>query len=275
MAIPYTYHSKLVMRTPQNPLQTSIGAEDDFLQGLLKDNNFLEALFLASPVLHDELVKYGQGAMSDTKGIKKLIFSLAKYHLRMSSRCTPFGLFSGCAVTRWDDNETSVIIDTVNKLDRHTRFDMHYLCALAQHIAALPFIKNKLLYYPNTAFYKIAEEIRYVEYHYKNGRRKHIISAVLASDYTLDILQAAANGITVQDMINRLIGDEVTIEEAAEFIDEIIAAQLLVSEMEPSVTGSEFLYQIISSLKKINTNSEAAINEITGMLQQINALIKA
>jgi lantibiotic biosynthesis protein len=275
MAIPYTYHSKLVMRTPQNPLQTSIGAEDNFLQSLLKDNNFLEALFLASPVLHDELVKYGQGAMSDTKGIKKLIFSLAKYHLRMSSRCTPFGLFSGCAVTRWDDNETSVIIDTVNKLDRHTRFDMHYLCALAQHIAALPFIKNKLLYYPNTAFYKMAEEIRYVEYHYKNGRRKHIISAVLASDYTLDILQAAANGITVQDMINRLIGDEVTIEEAAEFIDEIIAAQLLVSEMEPSVTGSEFLYQIISSLKKINTNSETAINEITGMLQQINALIKA
>ncbi|MGG9963924.1 lantibiotic dehydratase [Ferruginibacter sp. SUN106] len=274
MPIPYTYHPKLVMRTPQNSLRTSVGTENDFLQQLLKDKNFLEALFLASPVLHEELLKYAQGAMSDTKGIKKLIFSLAKYHLRMSSRCTPFGLFSGCAVTAWDDNETSIIIDTENKLDRHTRFDMHYLCALAQHIAALPFIKSKLLYYPNSAFYKMAEEIRYVEYHYRNGRRKHIISAVLASDYTLDILQAAADGITVQNMINRLVGEDITQEEAAEFIDEIIAAQLVVSEMEPSVTGSEFLYQIISVLKKINTASETAINEITGMLEQINALIK-
>jgi lantibiotic biosynthesis protein len=273
MQIPYTYHQKLVMRSPQNPLHISIGAENDFLQGLLKDKNFLEALFLASPVLHEELLKYGKGNMADTKGIKKLIFSLAKYHLRMCSRCTPFGLFSGCSVVQWDNAETSIIIDIDKKLDRHTRFDMHYLCALAQYIATLPFIKSKLLYYTNTAFYTMAEEIRYVEYHYKNGRRKHIISAVLASNYTMDILQAAASGITVQDMVNRLVGEDVSKEEAAEFIDQLIDAQLVVSEMEPSVTGNEFLYQIISVLKKINVNEDSSITEINAMLEQINSLI--
>jgi len=273
MSIPYTYHPKLVMRTPQNPLYISIGDEHIFLQDLLKDNNFLEALYLASPVLHEELLKYGKGAVSDTKGIKKLIFSLVKYHLRMSSRCTPFGLFSGCAVAQWDDNETSLIIDTEAKLDRHTRFDMHYLCALAQHIAALPFIKSKLLYYPNTAFYTMAEEIRYVEYQYKNGRRKHIISSVLASDYTMDILTAASGGISLQDMINRLSGEDVTSEEAAEFVDELIMAQLVVSEMEPSVTGAEFLHQVIATLKKINNENSSAINEIAATLEQINVLI--
>lgn len=274
MAIPYTFHPKLVMRTPQNPLCISIGAENDFLQALLKDRNFLEALFLASPVLHEELLKYGQGAVADTKGIKKLIFSLVKYHLRMSSRCTPFGLFSGCAVTEWDDTGTAVTIDTEDKLDRHTRFDMHYLCALAQHIAALPFIKNKLLYYPNSAFYRMAEEIRYVEYQYKNGRRKHIISAVLASEYTVDILTAATAGITVKEMTGRLVSEDITEQEAADFIDEIIAAQLVVSEMEPSVTGKEFLYQTISTLRKINTANDAAINEITAMLEQVNSLVQ-
>jgi len=273
MAIPYKFHPQLVMRTPQNPLRTSIGAEDGFLQALLKDKNFLEALFLASPVLHEELLKYGMGNLADTKGIKKLIFSLAKYYLRMCSRCTPFGLFSGCAVTQWDDAGTSILIDTDKKLDRHTRFDMHYLCALAQHIAALPFIKNKLLYYPNTAFYTMAEEIRYVEYHYRNGRRKHIISAVLATDYTMDILQAAAGGITVQQMVDRLTGEDVSAAEAAEFVDELIAAQLVMSEMEPSVTGNEFLYQLISTLKKINSGGEAPITEIAATLEQINGLI--
>jgi lantibiotic biosynthesis protein len=274
MVIPYTFHNKLIMRTPQRPLQTSIGNENEFLQKLLKDKNFLEALFLASPVLHEELLKYSKGATTDTKSIRKLTFSLAKYHLRMSSRCTPFGLFSGCAVTQWNDDETCIVINQKEKTDRHTRFDMHYLCALAQHIAALPFIKSRLMYYPNTAFYTMAEEIRYVEYNYKNGRRNHIISAVLASEYTLGILEAATGGITVAEMNSFLTGDDVTEEEATEFIDEMISAQLIVSEMEPSVTGSEFLHQIIAVLYKINYDNESQIRNLTSMLEHINTLVE-
>jgi hypothetical protein len=182
----YTYHPQLVMRTPQKSFTNTIGNEEDFLQNLIVDNNFLEALFLASPVLHAELIKYHQGKITDLKSIKKLTFSLAKYHLRMSSRCTPFGLFSGCSVVNWNNDNNSIIIDN-RQLDRHTRFDMHYLCALAQHLSTLPAIKIKLQYFANTAFYVIAEEIRYVEYNYQNGRRKHIISSILASEYACTV----------------------------------------------------------------------------------------
>ena len=249
MNIPYIYHPKLVMRTPQNAFEPAIGNENIFLQKIINDNNFLEALFLATPVLHAELLKYTKGNSVDVKSIKKLIFSLAKYHLRMSSRCTPFGLFSGCSVVQWNNDNNSITIDNT-KLDRHTRFDMHYLCALAQHLAAQIFIKNKFQYFANTAFYTIAEEIRYVEYNYQNGHRKHIISSILASEYAMDILQAAKHGISITDMVNRLVSDEISVEEATSFINEMIDAQVLISELEPSITGSEFLYQIIATLKK-------------------------
>lgn len=273
MNIPYIYHPKLVMRTPQNAFEPAIGNENIFLQKIINDNNFLEALFLATPVLHAELLKYTKGNSVDVKSIKKLIFSLAKYHLRMSSRCTPFGLFSGCSVVQWNNDNNSITIDNT-KLDRHTRFDMHYLCALAQHLAAQIFIKNKLQYFANTAFYTIAEEIRYVEYNYQNGHRKHIISSILASEYAMDILQAAKHGISITDMVNRLVSDEISVEEATSFINEMIDAQVLISELEPSITGSEFLYQIIATLKKINTIPDAAINEIITTLEHIEELIQ-
>jgi lantibiotic biosynthesis protein len=272
MTIPYTFHSQLVMRTPQKTFINAIGNQDKFLQSLCSDNNFLEALFLASPVLHTELLKYQQGKITDVKIFKKLLFSLAKYHLRMSSRCTPFGLFSGCSVASWGDNNSIVIDD--QKLDRHTRFDMHYLCALAQHLATLPAIKNKLQYFANTAFYTVTEEIRYVEYNYQNGRRKHIISSILASEYALDILQAAQSGTSITNMVKRLISDEITTEEATDFINEMIAAQVLVNELEPAVTGSEFLYQMIDTLKNINTNNDSDINEIIATLEHIEKLMQ-
>jgi lantibiotic biosynthesis protein len=273
MTIPYTFHPQLVMRTPQKVFTNAIGNQDEFLQSLCSDNNFLEALFLASPVLHSELLKYQQGKIIDEKSLKKLLFSLTKYHLRMSSRCTPFGLFSGCSVVRWNDDDDCIVIDS-QKLDRHTRFDMHYLCALAQHLAALPFIKNRLQYFANTAFYTVTEEIRYVEYNYQNGRRKHIISSILASDYALDILQAAQLGISITAMVNKLVCDEISEEEATDFIDEMIAAQILVNELEPAVTGSEFLYQMIDTLKKINTKNDGDLIEIIATLEHIEGLMQ-
>lgn len=269
----YTYHPQLIMRTPQNAFKPVIGNEKDFLQSVTIDNPFLEALFLASPVLHAELIKYQRGKITDVKNIKKLTFSLAKYHLRMSSRCTPFGLFSGCAVVNWDNDYNSIVIDN-RQLDRHTRFDMHYLCALAQHLSTLPAIKIKLQYFANTAFYVIAEEIRYVEYNYQNGRRKHIISSILASEYAVNILQAAQSGISIAAMINMLVSDEISAEEATEFINEMIDAQVLVSDLEPAVTGDEFLYQIIATLKKINTVPDIVITEIIGSLEHIEQLMQ-
>ncbi len=269
----YTYHPQLIMRTPQNAFKPVIGNEIDFLQKLTIDNNFLEALFLASPVLHAELLKYHQGKITDVKSIKKLTFSLAKYHLRMSTRCTPFGLFSGCAVVNWDNDNNAIVIDN-KQLNRHTRFDMHYLCALAQHLSTLPAIKEKLQYFANTAFYVIAEEIRYVEYNYQNGRRKHIISSILASEYAVNVLQAAQAGISIAAMVNMLVSDEISIAEATEFINEMIDAQVLVNELEPAVTGDEFLYQIIATLKKINTIPDIVITEIIASLEHIEQLMQ-
>lgn len=84
-----------------------------------------EALYVASPVLYDEMCK----AMEDSYGIpqKDIIRqenSFARYVSRMATRCTPFGLFAGCAVgSIGRDTE----IEVEEGIIRHARLDMDYL----------------------------------------------------------------------------------------------------------------------------------------------------
>lgn len=237
------------------------------------NNAFLEAVYLASPVLYNECIKWKEGRISGKKEIEKLTRSLNKYLIRMSSRCTPFGLFSGCAVIHWTNEPTAVAVSS-GRISRHTRLDMHYLCALSQQLALLPGIRNNLLYFSNSSAYTIGDELRYVEYIYVNGKRIHQISAVSTSEYLDKVVNAAYNGATVQQLCNWLVEDNITAEEALGFIDELINAQVLVSEMEPAITGKEFLEQLIEVLERINKEQEAATADVLQVLRQVACLLQ-
>jgi thiopeptide-type bacteriocin biosynthesis protein len=268
----YEFHPKLVLRAPKNPLNSLINKEFN-LDHFVNDDSSMEAIYIASHVLHSELIKYRSGKVTSKKELDKLTASAYKYYSRMSSRCTPFGLFSGCATVKWSNENTKVVLSSDH--ERHTRFDMLYLCSIANQISALPFVKPRLLYFPNNSIYIIGEEMRYVEYKFLGNRRKYIISSVLASPYLIKILEMANNGCKIYTLTNWLIRvEKVSEKEASEFIEELIASQLLVSEMEPSITGDEFLVKIINTLETINQPSEPAITFLKDNLTIVENMMK-
>lgn len=272
MNIPYIFHEKLILRSPRLPFIHYLNS--DILNDLLQNKVFLEAIYLASPVLYDECIKLKEGKLKTEKEVKKLTASLIKYYQRMFTRCTPFGLFSGCAIVNWDDRETKVLY-TENDIFRSTRLDMHFLCALAQKLALIPVIKNRIQYYPNSSIYKMADEAWYVEYKYVNIKREHRISAVLYSDYLLLILQNAIPGITIGEMVHLLVLKAgVTSEEATIFVNELIEGQILVNALEPAITGNEFLEQILEILNLINPDKNVEITDLIISLETIKNQIK-
>lgn len=272
MSIPYSFHPQLVLRTPRFPFTGNI--DEATIRSLTGNRLFMEAIYLASPVLYDECLKWNAGQLTDKKPVQKLRRSLVKYFSRMSSRCTPFGLFSGCNVVPWGDAATNITLNN-NRIKRHTRFDMHYLCALSQKLATLPGIKDHLRYYPNNSHYRLGDERRYVEYRYVNGRRLHQITAVSDESYLRKILQAAENGITIEEAAALLVNDEITTDDALAFVEELLEAQLLVSEMEPAITGEEFIYQVIAVLERIyQENHNEGLREIIDTLQQANRMLQ-
>ena len=141
----YTYHSKQILRTPLKPLKTSFTSKE--LQQLFTQKEIQEALFLSSPNLLNEFIKWKKGELIDKEDEKRLIYSLLKYTLRIHSRCTPFGLFAGCNIV---ENTNNIELST-QKTERSTRLDMNFTCALAQELTKLPFIHKHLKFYPNTS----------------------------------------------------------------------------------------------------------------------------
>lgn len=211
---------------------------------------FREAVYLASPYLYEEIQQWlnGEKKLSD-----KLKNTILKYYSRMSTRCTPFGLFSGVGLGNFNDEITRL---TNSSWIRDTKLDMHFLVTLSKNFEKNPKIKNKLFYFPNTSIYRVGNKIRFVEYEFLEGKRDYIISSAPISEELEQILKFSTSGKTIFQLKEILTNKDVTGEDAEEFVQELIDNQVLVSELEPNVSGEEFLNVLIKKLKKVNADSE-------------------
>lgn len=260
----FSFHKNIILRTPSLPFHTR---EVD-LPELTKADWFQEAIYLASPDLYNSLIDWLSGGEIEKRKLEKLNNSLLKYYSRMISRSTPFGLFAGCAVTTWSDKD-SIIIKS-KEHNRNTRFDMHFTCALAQELIRISSIRQNLKYTLNTSIYTVGQELRYIEYQYINGKRSHQISAIQISDYLLKILHGCKEEKRYQELAALIVDAEVTTEEASQFIDDLIENQVLVSNLEPCITGENFLNQINSVLSSLP--GTPTIEELNSLEKDITVL---
>lgn len=278
--ISYTFHPVLVLRTPALPL--SHYPEPAQATGWLADATFLEALYLASPDLHAECRRWQCGELTNPQKVDKLVGALSRYRSRMSSRCTPFGLFAGCSVVPWGSG-SQLYLDPATQA-RHTRLDMYYLGALAGHLATQEPLRSRLRYFPNSSRYVLGSELRYIEHGYAadTAAPEHQISAVETSPALERVLAACTGGQTRQALAETLLTKDLAEEladpaEALAFVDELIVAQLLVSELEPTVTGPEFLDHLRRVLRQVDDPAvpDAHLSASQAVLGDVAARLRA
>lgn len=264
---PYHFFEEYVVRTPllsRRNFQEKAGEEefsDKELKGICEDLVFQEAIYLASPNLYNELKNwlYSEKELSSSQH-QKLKNTILKYYSRMSTRCTPFGLFSGVDLGKF--NEDSKIGNRKQPTESHlrnTKLDMHFVVGLSGYLAKIPKIKNQLLFSPNNSINTIGNKIRYVEYQYTNGKRDYIISSAPLSKELRQVLEFSKQGKTLQQIAESLINEEIIQQEAEEFIEELIENQVLVSELDPNVSGKDFLETVISVLNRTEAKNEVEI----------------
>jgi len=259
------FSNYLIVRTPLCHLKKEI-----------PEDIFTEALYLSSPDLCNEYCKLRDNKLVDKKEIKKLNISLYKYQSRASTRCTPFGLFAGLSICKWE-NENNIILEENLKttLNRKTRLDMNVLCSLAQELSKKEYVKPFLKFYPNTSIYLIGDTYRYVEYYYSNNRRVHKINKVDFSEYLQLILKESKIGLSRSQLLSLLISDDISKEEANDFINELIESQLLINQLEPTVTGDDYFELLTLNLCQINkSNQSEELTQLIQILNEVNICIK-
>ncbi len=260
----------MLVRSPLRPQRTSFSELE--IRELVSQTQIQEAIYLASPSLYTRMQQWLDGRLKKEKE-PKLLDALYKYLMRMHTRCTPFGLFAGCTVGEWGDKTK---IEFVNDAPpkRFTRLDMNYLCALAQHLEKQTELRPYLKYYPNSSLLDKGDILHYVEYFYRKSSRYHRVNAVDFDSYLQVVLQTAISGQTIAKLSEALIhyDAEITEEESYAYINAIIDAQLLVSELEPALTGPGMLTQIIDVLEKA-TQQNPIWQPTLIQLQQLRSML--
>jgi thiopeptide-type bacteriocin biosynthesis protein len=243
-----------LLRTPLLPVNfldqfTQIPYKDlsDKIKEIFHDPYLKEAIYIASPELYQELMKWQQGQLSAEKEVQKLVLSLFRYILRMCTRCTPYGLFAGSTTGQFSDS-THIELAHPDLHKKHCRLDMNYVAELVSNISRIPAIQSRLIFYPNNSLYKIADTFRYAAFTIKNKFRHYTLTSVNYTDYLQQILTTAADGASIDQLSSCIISDEISYAEANEFVHELIESQLLISNLEPTITGEEFFSLLIKRL---------------------------
>lgn len=230
------------------------------LQRILERPEIAEAIFVASPGLFNQRDRWR--AEPDTRKGKRAEDALVRYFQRMASRPTPFGLFSGCSLgTVTSGDATDLRIASQERYERHSRLDNDYLFALCEDLGRDPGLRAELTYRPNSSIYRAAGRLRYAEARLAGKIRSHHLVALDATPYLEATLARAADGATPADLAAALVtGDpdgEITLAEAGEYVDELIAAQVLVSDLTPAVTGSAALSGVENQLAALPSGATA------------------
>lgn len=173
----------------------------------------------------------------------------------MSSRCTPFGLFAGVGIGNIG-MENRISPSNGNRHTGIARFDMHFLVSLAKDFAERRAIKNQLNFFPNPTLYRLGHQFRYVEYTYDMDERLHNLESVTYSEYLDRLLNFTKEGATISKLVQFLGREGFMENESNSFINELITNQILVSELEPSITGKDFLTVLETKISSLNNISE-------------------
>lgn len=242
---------KFLLRTPL--IEFKEGHNID-IWATLKNQGFIESVYISSPSLVHEIQKRKNGLL-DVNDIEKLKLSLYRYYLRSCYRCTPFGLFAGISVGKLA-NDTNLELATLSKHKKNTRLDTHFLSSFVQQMQKDETLRASLKWYANNSIYTVGDKLRFIEYRIDKETRTHHLANVDNSEYVQLVLSFAKHGATITELSNKLVNDEIVFDDAIPFVNEMITSCLLISELEPLVTGEEYHFQLLKKLKNIPAANE-------------------
>lgn len=209
----------------------------------------LEALYISSPSLVAALDAWKR----DPEGPRgrRVEASLVRYFQRMASRPTPFGLFAGFSVGVIGA-ATECVLEGFSAYRRRTRLSIEYL---REAVSALSRLDDNWLcldFHVNSSAHRIAGRLHYVRGHTENGTRSYRLVAVGLSPHLEAALSCAERGATPSEIAQGITAadGETTFNDALRFVREMVNAEILVSTLDPPVTGRDGIHYVLDMLEQ-------------------------
>lgn len=227
------------------------------LSGMLKHPAIVEAIAIASPSLYSSLMKTDK----TDKQCQKMIGSLFKYMNRMSTRATPFGLFSGVGIGVFG-TENAIQVGAVEQHVKRARPDMQWLLKIIKNIEQDMNIVKKLGVKFNLMAYRVGDRIKlpfitsYGEYTDSN---KDFACASANWNEVVDFTRKHAYASINMTELNQLIHErynQVDKQTVENFTFNLFKNEFLLSTLRPPLTDEnafDYVIEKVSQIEELHT----------------------
>ncbi len=230
-----TWFDQAVVRLPLMAYNIALKQVRDSqsLKAAYQNSYLKEAIFIASPQLYEEMQNWLNGPNITNEETLKLETTLLKYLLRSAFRCTPFGLFAGCSIVELSQ-KSSLIVNPVKDFTRDYKIDLELLHNVIEKIGENNDVKNVIKYFPNNTIYRIGNILKYIRT-IQNGEFE--TAQIANNEITKLILEECIHGKTINELVEKLFYTGIEKSYLVELICNLIALNILQSEMMLTVTG--------------------------------------
>lgn len=224
-------------------------------------------IYLSSKPLYDTLQKIDLLMPAVQAKVRR---SITKYHLRACTRCTPYATFAGVSSTLISSEDTSFVVKKTEDHQAALRLDMDVVTQIIAAFHAMPQVLSQLTFTTNNSLYHVPYGYRYAEYSLQKNGRKYHLSNLTATPYLNAILTTAAQPVSFQTLAKLLqTSTGANLQEIVTYLHDLIRSQVLISNLELAITGSDPFSQLVKKLEKLNSidNILVALKRIKSILQ--------
>ncbi|MEN5196968.1 lantibiotic dehydratase [Sphingobacterium faecium] len=276
MALVFSTFDFYLLRTPRLPahvvyeLNAFHRKEDawEYIIDILRDPEILDSIYLASEDLLEKL--NGNLANEYTPADAKILSTIYKYVSRMAGRPTPYGKFSG--VSLGEINELPTSLELSGELTPSYRLDMGFTGHLSNLALQNQVTQYQLAYFTNTTLLETSNYFKYIEFKETDNKRSYHWTKVAKNPLLKCILDFAKEGKHFFEIVHFLQQIGIPEAKADHYLRQLIEIKLLISELEPVVTGSSS-ENTLSRLQSIGheTFPISILNSLENCLKVINS----
>ncbi len=221
------------------------------LNKIARDKVFQEAVLAASEPMFSSIEKWISSPFSDPKKNEKILFTIFKYVTRMCSQPTPFGLFAGCSLGVFG-SESRILLNIVSSHYQSVRVDMGLLFKLWYEHLFTDELKRCLAYATNPESIIVGGKVHFIEKQFENGILNYNFSKIENTIYVQAVMKAATSGMPFKELTTLLTKDGIVLDEAEQFILDLINSHILICTWEPSLRQSNPLGSLIELMRQMD-----------------------
>lgn len=195
-----------------------------------------------------------------SRASEQMLSTLLKYYIRLTTRPTPYGLFSGVSLGTFGEENRLVLADADQHVKR-ARVDMEWLYAVIQKIESIPAVRMAL-------------RVRFNDYVYQQGDRlekpnktslqlnstdNEVGTTIRYTPQVQVVQELAREFIVFSDLLQEMSrrNPNVPVEVIEAFLNQLLENEFLLSELRPPMVNTDALTYVLNILGHIEGDGEA------------------